>query len=111
MISFDHKLNYKFIGAEVCLFALRQYETRSRLFVRQYEGHIDLLHQKCPIGTEGHCSKCQLKNSIASFIGNCKLYQQETPNLSAFKGRSEYCSLIRGDGFVYEFHHDKYIMS
>ena len=74
-------------GAETSLFALRQYETRSKLFVRQYEGHIDLLHQRCPNGTQGQCSKCQIKNSIASFIGNCKHYQRETPNYHSFKSK------------------------
>ena len=69
-----------FLGAETCRFALRQYETRSCLFARQYEEHIDLLNVKCRTGTHGQCSKCQLKNSISDFINSCKRYQHETPS-------------------------------
>ena len=77
----------KFLGAETSLFALRQYETRSSLFARQYEEHIDLLHVKCRVGSHGQCSKCQLKNSISDFINSCKRYQHETPSYDDFKGK------------------------
>ena len=76
------------LGAETCLFALRQYETRSTLFVRQYEEHVDLLNHKCQLGTDGHCTKCQLKNSISEFVDSCKRYQMDTPSYSTFKGES-----------------------
>ena len=77
--------NESILGAETCLFALRQYETRSCLFARQYEEHIDLLNVKCRTGTHGQCSKCQLKNSISDFINSCKRYQHETPSYEHFK--------------------------
>ena len=82
-------INFDFfaLGAETCLFALRQYETRSCLFVRQYEEHVDLLHHKCQLGVESYCTKCQLKNSISEFVDSCKRYQMDNPSYSTFKGK------------------------
>ena len=83
----EESLRFLFLGAETCLFALRQYETRSCLFARQYEEHLDLLNVKCRVGTQGQCSKCQLKNSISDFINSCKRYQHETPSYEHFKSK------------------------
>ena len=77
----------EFLGAETSLFALRQYETRSTLFSRQYEEHTDLLGMKCSLGTNDYCSKCQLKNSISDFINSCKRYQQDNPSYEQFRGK------------------------